>query len=711
MILIEAILRSKDIIEVSIHKKYLYNGSRYFYLFENGNFVKELHIERITETNNHFRYIVNDLPQLKIGQDYEIQDDRNTFCSIDCSVLMKEMSFDHLYKFDGEMGAIYHPNHTIFRVFSPLASSINLVLFHKNNKEIYAMKKRDNGIFYYNAIGDYDGFEYLYQVKVNGKYVESIDPYTRSTTLHSRRGVVINPNKYDYEFNDDKLSPLASPCSSVIYEMSVRDFTSSIHTSIKHKGKYLGLTETNKVSTGNNKVGLDYLSDLGVTHVQLLPVTDFLTTNDQFPENTYNWGYDSGNMFALEGSYSSNPSDPYSRIHEFKKVVSSLHERNIRVIVDMVFNHQFTVENSSFEKILPNYYFRFNPDGTLSNGSFCGNEFESRRYMARKFIVDTCLMFVKEFHVDGFRFDLMGLTDIDTMNEIYDKCSAVRKDFMLYGEGWDMPTSLPQELKAKQSNAYKMPNIGFFNDRYRDMVKGKSSDNELYVKGYLLGDMNYADAFRHCFLSSTLPISMPPLFTYPSQSINYLECHDNATLYDKLLISNFYESEKDKLKRITLMNIVNVLSVGVAFIHSGQEIGLSKKGVYNSYNSGDDINSFDVEVLDKRIGMVNILKDAIALKKKYTFFNMSNIDEISSKIMSETCYGRTIFTILDADPFRSVKIIINPSNEPFQYDLNEYHRVLFNEFGMITDDFYARNVTVNGISIMILALEKEQKEN
>lgn len=601
MILIEAILRTKDTIEVSIHKKYLYNGSRYFYLFENGNFVKELHIERITETNNHFRYIVNDLPQLKIGQDYEIQDDRNTFCSIDCSVLMKEMSYDHLYKFDGEMGAIYHPNHTIFRVFSPLASSINLVLFHKNNKEIYAMKKRDNGIFYYNAIGDYDGFEYLYQVKVNGKYVESIDPYTRSTTLHSRRGVVINPNKYDYEFNDDKLSPLASPCSSVIYEMSVRDFTSSIHTSIKHKGKYLGLTETNKVSTGNNKVGLDYLSDLGVTHVQLLPVTDFLTTNDQFPENTYNWGYDSGNMFALEGSYSSNPSDPYSRIHEFKKVVSSLHERNIRVIVDMVFNHQFTVENSSFEKILPNYYFRFNPDGTLSNGSFCGNEFESRRYMARKFIVDTCLMFVKEFHVDGFRFDLMGILDIDTVNEVCEYVKSIKSNILVYGEGWDMPSFIDEDKKSTITNAKKLKNIGFFNDYYRESLKYDYLGENVIKGNYMISDEKIFDA---------------------NQSINYLECHDNYTYYD---LQTYVElrDEKYAMKKQLFKNLIILISNGYAFYHSGQEFFRTKQGIENSYCSLDKINGFDWNKLYKHSKEVSLIEKMIRIREKHNLF-MSN---------------------------------------------------------------------------------------
>lgn len=703
--ILQAILKNKDMIEVSVAKSYLYNGSRYFYLYEDGVFVKELHIENTSETKNHFRYLVNDLPMFKIGHEYEIQDDRNTFAPIDLSVLMKDFTLDNFYKFDGEMGAIYKPNHTIFRVFSPLATSINLLLYKNNNKEIYAMKKKDNGIFYYDAIGDYDGFEYMYLLKINGKYVESIDPYARSTSIHSKRGVVIDPNKFDIDFNDDKLKPLSSPCEAVIYETSVRDFTSSINTSIKNKGKYLGLVEPNRFSRGNNVVGIDYLSYLGISHVQLLPVTDFLTTNDQFVENTYNWGYDSGNMFALENSYASKPTDPYSRIRDFKKLVSSLHERNIRVVMDVVFNHQFTVENSSFEKVLPCYYFRYNDDGSLSNGSFCGNDFESRRYMARKFIVDTCLMYVKEFHVDGFRFDLMGLTDIATMNEVYEKCSAIRKDFILYGEGWDMPTALPQEDKAKQYNAFKTPSIGYFNDRYRDMVKGKSSDNELYVKGYLLGDLYYVDAFKHCFLGSCLPIAMPPLFNSPTQSINYLECHDNATLFDKLLISNYYESEADRLKRINLMNVVNVLSIGVAFIHAGQEIGLSKKGVYNSYNSGDEFNSFDTEVLDARFKMASIMKDAIALKKEFKFFNYSSKDDISLKIRIDNVNGRSIITYLECEKYKEVKMIINPSNESFNFDLGDYYRVIFNEYGRITGDYYVQNLSLNGISLIILVKE------
>ncbi len=702
MILIEAILRDSNQIEVSIHKHYLSSGSKYFYLFENGKFVKELKIDRINETNNHFRYMLTDLYPFVIGNEYEILDDHNTLTPVDLSILMKNFEIDKKFFSDEEMGASYSRNFTIFRVFSPLASEISVLLFHENHKETYYMSRNSNGVYYYKAFGDYEGYEYLYLVKINGKYIETIDPYALSTTVLSRRGVIINKNHFKIDFNDDKLKNI-NPTEAVIYELNVRDFTSSINTSIKNKGKFLGITEENCKSLLNNPVGLDYLKYLGISHVQLLPVTDFLSTNDLFPEHTYNWGYDPGYYFALEGSYSTKPDKPYSRIYEMKMLVSTLHANNIRVILDVVFNHLFTFENSCFQKILPNYYFRFNSDGTLSNGSFCGNEFESLRPMARKFIVDCCLYYVKEFHVDGFRFDLMGLTDIDTINEVYEKCKKLNPSFMLYGEGWDMPSALDNEKKTKIANAYKVPNIGFFNDRYRDMVKGKSSDHELSLRGYLLGDLNYADIFRHCFLASSLSICMPPYFSNPSQSVNYIECHDNATLYDKLLISNSYENEQQRLKRINLLNAGLIFSYGICFIHSGQEIGLSKNGVYNSYNSGDAINQFNVDVLDKRFNMAKFVKEAIELKKSLPCFNLALKDDLEKNVQTEIVFGRVIVTIYNARPYEKIKIIFNPTNEIFTYQLDSYYQVLFNEYGKIDKDFYVQNVIVNDISMMIMA--------
>ncbi len=702
---IKATLKSKTQIEAFVSKEYSFKGSSRFLLFASGNYIRTLYSAKVTETEKYFHYILEGLPEIEAGVFYEIQDDQNIFAPVDCSFLMHDW-FLNFSRSNEEMGAIYHKDHTKFSVFAPLASDVFLLLYYKDHQETYPMiRDKKTGIFHMDVQGDLNEVEYLYLLKNDGVWKESIDPYTRSTTLQSRRGVVINPNEEKIDFHDDHLPSLKDPTKAIIYECSVRDFTSSIHSNIVNKGKFLGMSEENKVSEKNHPVGIDYLKYLGITHVQLMPVQDFVTTNDQFIEKTYNWGYDSGNMCAPEGSYSLDPKKPYSRVLELKRLISSLHLKGIRVVLDVVFNHQFNFLTSAFQKIVPNYYFRFNEDGSLSNGSFCGNEFESRRFMGRKFIIDTCLMYVKEYHVDGFRFDLMGLTDIETMNLVYDKCKEINPDFILYGEGWDMPSSLPNEQKAKIANQYFMPSIGFFNDRYRDMVKGKSGDGELYLRGYLLGDTNYSDAFIHCFLGSCLPIAMPPLFNYPHQSINYVECHDNATIYDKLLCSNALETEEDRLKRINLLNAVVIFSYGVPFIHSGEEIGLSKKGITNSYNSGDKINSFDVEVLDSRFSMAKFLKEAIELKKEYAFFAYDSKEEIASHVSYETKDGRIIFTIKDAKPFKEVKIIVNPLKDVFTIPLGDYYRVLFNLSGRITQEFYVNHLTMNGISLMILALE------
>lgn len=705
--LLSAKLLSKTELEISLNKSFNFGQSSYFYLYEDNKFLKKLVITNSSQTCNHVRYIVNNLPKFVLGKEYEVQCDKNIFAPVDCSILTKEILQNDKYYFDGEMGAIYTYNHTIFRVFSPLASECYLRLENRSGKEIYIMKKDETtGIFSYNAIGDYDGFTYTYLLKINGEFIESCDPYSRSLTLNEKKSVVISPLKTHIDFNDDKLPPLANELETSIYELSVRDFTSSIHTNIVHKSKFLGMTEKGCISENKHPVGIDYLTFLNISHVQLLPVTDFLTTNELFSENTYNWGYDPNIIYSLKGTFS-DVNDPYKRIYDFKHLVSSLHAAGIRVIMDMVFNHQFIKEGSVFDKILPNYYFRFYEDGTLSNGSYCGNELETRHLMVRKYILDCCLLYVKDFHVDGFRFDLMGLIDMDTIKLIYEKCKAIRKDFMLYGEGWNMDSALPSYQRTTLNNAISMENIGFFNDRYRDNVKGKSSDHELGFRGYLLGDVNYFDPFIHCYLGSCLPIAFPPLFTKPSQSINYIECHDNATLYDKLLISNNFENEQKILKRISLMNATLIFSFGVTFIHSGQEIGQDKKGIYNSYNSGDEINGFNVELLDKRFDMARFVSQALQLKKELKCFYLNSKEEIKANVSYINYYNRAIFTFKNVLDYQELKIFINPIDEPIQYHLDGYYRLMFNEYGRITKDFFVQNITINGISLVIISKDKE----
>ena len=705
---LKAVLKRIDHAEVVISKSYNANGCKAFYLYENGAYISKLEIESHSENSKNFVYQVKGFPELKLGKEYQIFDERNIPISLDCSCLCQyDKYIDRMY-YDGEMGAIYSKEKTTFRIFSPLASQVIVsIVYHDKPYICLPLFKNDaTGVWENSILGDYDGYNYTYIMKINNEYHEAIDPYAKSVNKFSRSAYIINPEKVYVEKDHSHLDDFNSITDAIIYEMSVRDITSDKNMNFINKGKYIGLLEKNIKTRNGNPAGIDYIKDLGVTHVQLQPVFDFCTTNDEHPEDTYNWGYDPSNYNVPEGSYSSNPNDPYSRIIELKNVIQEFHKAGIRVVLDVVYNHVFNMECSCFEAACPNYYFRFDENGNKSNGSFCGNDFESRHLMARKYIVDSCKYWVEEFDVDGFRFDLMGIIDINTMNEIEEVCHKIKNDFIIYGEGWDMPTLMPGNQRASMNNASLLPNIGFFNDRFRDITKGKTGFDELYLKGYLTGDCNYIDGFKHVFAGSTLPLAFPPLFNTPKQSINYVECHDNNTLYDKLKVCCPDEDETYLLKRIKLINACILLSNGVPFFHMGQEIGLSKKGEHNSYNLPDEINQFEWKILDDRIDLYKFFRQVIALRKTYSFLRYETKEQIEKSIVfSNAENGGLCIRYIDLEsiaPYKDVRIYINPNKEAINVDLDDYYQVILNETGTFTTPLYAQHLTINGISVVMV---------
>lgn len=704
-LIFNATLNLDHSIDIHIHKKYASQFTKKFFLYCNNERICELNIQDRRETNNHFHYVLNGVPALTIGKDYRIYDDRYLFCYLDMNVLLKNEKICSLYRCDDEMGAIYTPEFTTFRLFSPLASNAYVVYEKDDNELIVSMKKNeDTGVFETIIFDDLKKCTYNFLVKINGELISANDPYAKALTAQSFKGVIVDFEDVKVNLYNDSLNPLNGITDAIIYELSVRDMTSMKDSSFQNKGKFLGLTESNCFSKKGNPIGIDYIRNLGATHVQLLPIFDFCTVCDENSKESYNWGYDPLYYNVPEGSYSTNTNDPYSRIIELKQMISSFHKNGIRVVMDVVFNHVFNLESSCFEKLCPSYYFRFKNDGTPSNGSFCGNEFNSSHPMARKFIIDSCLYWVKEFGIDGFRFDLMGLLDIETINLVYQECKKINPSFIVYGEGWDMPSVLNGDKKAKMDNASMMKNIGFFNDRFRDIVKGKSGDYDLYIKGYLLGDSNYRDGFKHCYLGSCLPFAFPPLFDNPSQSINFIECHDNATIYDKLKVSNYSESEKDLLKRINLLNSAVILSFGVPLLHAGQEIGLSKKGVYNSYNSPDEINQFDYDVMDNRMNMVKYLQDIISIRKKYSCFRNNDKNYIQNSVKTTNLdNGGLLIEYNDVKELNDGKIFIifNPSFNPIFHELEDDVRVIFNENGYLNEGVVVRGVQASPISLTI----------
>ncbi len=710
----KATLRDINTIEVMIPMSYNSNGCLKFYLYKSGFLIKELHIKNHQQNSKYHFYYLDQLPFLQLGTEYEIWDERNIRIPLNCSILCLQDKYIDRIHYDGELGAIYSPKSTTFRVFSPLAYSISVLTFkpydNASTTTKVMNKNKDNGIFEITIDGDLDGYFYYYVVRVNGKYNNCVDPYAKALSLNSIYGVVVNDKKTEVDLNEDKLPPLKDICDSVIYELDVRDMSSDVNAPFKYKGKYLGLTEEGLVTKNGNPIGIDYIKSLGITHVQILPFYDFATTSDEHPEDTYNWGYDPLNYNAPEGSYATELMDPYTRIIEAKKMVSSFHKHGIRVVMDVVYNHVFNHELSNFENICPHYYFKFNEDGTPSNGSFCGNEFESRHLMARKFIVDSCIHWVKDYGIDGFRFDLMGLIDIKTINQVYEECRKIKPDFIIYGEGWDMPSVMPGNQKASMYNAGQLPNIGFFNDRYRDIVKGKSDHSALYMRGYLTGDINYRDGFKHSFAGCILPLAFPPLFDKPGQSINYVECHDNNTLYDKLKVCCYDDSEEDIFKHIKLINAVNILSFGVPFFHAGQEIGLSKNGDHNSYRSGDEINSFKWNLVDQRESLYKYFKELVELKKTYSFLRCNKKEDIENLISFQDEENGCLSIIYKDKkliaPLEDFRIVINPTKNRIEIALDDYYKVIFNESGKITSDCFAQYLSVNGLSLVVLIKTK-----
>lgn len=437
-------------------------------------------------------------------------------------------NFDYEVYEGNDLGAVYTPKMTRFKVWAPEAEAVKLNLYKEgegdNLMERCTMKKSRNGIFTFERQGDCSGIYYTYTVVNHGDEQEAVDPYTKAAGVNGRRGMVINLEKTNPQgFELDEYRNPEHITDAIIYEGSVRDFTMDESSGVFHNGKFLGLTEANTTNHFGEATALDYISDLGITHVQILPAFDFETVDEKNQKAQYNWGYDPDNYNVPEGSYAVNPYDGAVRIQEMKQMVLALHSRGIGVIMDVVFNHTYRRDDSNLQKIVPGYYYRSDETG-YTNGSGCGNEVASDRPMVQKLIIDSLIYWAKEYHIDGFRFDLMGVLDIDTMNVIAERLKEIRPDIYLYGEGWNGgPSSLAEEKRAFKASAKKMPGIGMFNDDIRDTIKGSVFyDDHL---GFVNGGTHLENALRYDSFTPIspyikrprVPVHVLPLFSLKNQ--------------------------------------------------------------------------------------------------------------------------------------------------------------------------------------------------
>ena len=600
--------------------------------------------------------------------------------------------FDYEVYTGNDLGAVYSPKMTRFKVWAPEAESVKLNLYKQgegdNLIDQHIMKKSANGTYVFEKQGDCNGIYYTYTVVNHGEEQEAVDPYTKDAGVNGQRGMVINLAKTNPQgFEMDGYRNPEHITDAIIYEGSVRDFTMDESSGVFHNGKFLGLTEANTTNHFGEATALDYISGLGVTHVQILPAFDFETVDEKNQKAQYNWGYDPDNYNVPEGSYAVSPYDGAVRIQEMKQMVLALHSRGIGVIMDVVFNHTYRRDDSNLQKIVPGYYYRSDETG-YTNGSGCGNEVASDRPMVQKLIVDSLIYWAKEYHIDGFRFDLMGVLDIDTMNVIAERLKEIRPDIYLYGEGWNGgPSSLAEEKRAFKASAKKMPGIGMFNDDIRDTIKGSVFyDDHL---GFVNGGTHLENALRYGITGAVAhpqvdydAYGSKPWAKEPGQSINYVSCHDNYTLWDKLSVSCPEASEEKKKAMNRLCAAIVFTSQGVPFIQAGEEFLRSKplpekKGfAENSYNMPDAVNSIKWDNIHEYPDMIAYYKGLMALRKAHPVFRMQSEAEMTQNLcfLSDTPENVVAYLLKGKgadDTPENILVIFNGNDEEILYNLPE----------------------------------------
>ena len=620
-----------------------------------GNNIAISSVENITGTdltalNENFgnEFYINFNQPLSLGTIYSVYKDG--FDSKQASISHRFFGSDEfakMYTYTGELGAIYSRDKTVFRLWAPTSTAAFVNLYSDGYEsalqEQLPMTSIENGAWEVIKTGNLDGVYYTFSVEVDGRTNEAIDPYARAAGVNGKRGMVVDltsTNPAGWEANAPP--SFVHPTDAVIYELHVRDFSIAESSGMVNKGKYLAFTETGTKSPEGLSTGVDHLVEMGITHLHLLPVFDFRSIDERHLEqNNFNWGYDPENYNLPEGSYSTDPFNGHVRITEFKQMVQSLHDNGIRVVMDVVYNHTGATADSNLNLLVPGYYYRMTDAGAFSNGSGCGNETASERSMMRRFIIDSVVYWAKEYNIDGFRFDLMGLHDIDTMNAVRAALDEVDPEILIYGEGWTGgATPLSEAQQAIKKNTFKLnERIAAFSDDMRDGIKGHVFERE--EPGYISGNFRRredvmfgiaASCFHPQVDYSRVSYSDAPWARAPSQTINYASAHDNLTLWDKFHASRPDVGEEEYLQFNKMSALLVLTSQGIPFFQAGEEFARTKYGDENSYESPDHINKLEWSRKSEYIGLVEYYKGLIELRKSQPMFRLRTADDIEKSI-------------------------------------------------------------------------------
>lgn len=627
------------------------------------------------------------------------------------------------------------PSDARFRLWSPEAEEAELRIYERARGgqpiRTIKMNKSPQGTWTATVSPVPYGMYYTFRILHNGKWLaETPGIWAKAVGVNGERGAIIdmaatNPQGWE----KDHGPAIENITDAVIYEVHHRDFSMHPSSGIVNKGKFLAMTEDGTVSDLGDATGIDHLKELGVTHVHILPSYDYNSVDEtQLPSNTYNWGYDPLNYNAPEGSYSTNPNDPSTRIREMKQMIQALHNAGIGVVMDVVYNHTAQNDDSNFSLTAPGYFYRHNPDGSYSDASGCGNETASERKMMSDFIVNSVKYWANEYHIDGFRFDLMAIHDTETMNRVAAELKKINPDIFVYGEGWTAGNSpLPTERRALKENVAKMEGIAVFSDDIRDAIKGHYSNeadpgfatgkpgNEETVKIGIVAATNHPQVDYSRGNNSKFPYA-----SSPTQIINYVSCHDDLMLTDKLAKSMPGSTEAERQRAARLAQTIIFTSQGTPFMFAGEEIFRDKKGVHNSYNRPDSINAIDWNLKNRNAEQFDYYKELIALRKAHPAFRMTSATDIAKNLRFDTTeepnlISYSLLNNANGDEWNEIKVIFNGSKEKRNVKLPKGEWLVIADDGKINHDGLkdltgsqiiikgGKNVTVAPTSALILA--------
>lgn len=593
--------------------------------------------------------------------------------------------FEREYTYTGnDLGAVWSKEKTTFKVWAPTAEEVRVNLYKEGTgdaaewKRQLKMQREEQGVWAVEKKGNLNGIYYTYEVMVGGVTREACDPYARTTGVNGERAMVLDLRSTNPKGWEQDKSPHAGRgiTDAVIYELHIRDVSSDKSSGIRHTGKFLGLAEKGTKTPGGNPTGLDHIKKLGVTHLHLLPFYDYGSVDEtRLEEPQFNWGYDPVNYNVPEGSYATDPYHGEVRVRELKEMILALHRSGISVVMDVVYNHVHDAEQFCFNKIVPGYFSRIDQDGNYSNGSGCGNDTASERSMVKKYIVDSVFYWAQEYHIDGFRFDLAGLLDTETINAIVKEVHGRYPDVIFYGEGWNMYTGLTKEgyLMATQSNSRQTPGFAYFNDTIRDLLKGHVFDTS--EKGYVTGQSGREREVEKCFLG------LPDWCASPAQTVNYVSCHDNFTLMDRIALAVPDASREERIKMNNLAAAIYMLAQGVPFLQAGEEMLRTKRGgdgkfVENSYASPDEVNSLKWDTLDnpEYAAVYDYYRGLIAFRKTHGAFHLASSEEVHKNViplegLEPNVTGFRVFGGEKGEYAKELFVIFNPGRTETQISL------------------------------------------